>query len=148
MLYNMLLYLLYHHVGKIVTEHGGNTKWTEHFIISSADISINATCRCSIGKPYWKKIDGTDLLEPDENTYCIDQGDMCDLETLTEKQPGRFVYRDLINFHANESTSLLCGNADQNYAPAITILISRKGKCIKESIDYVHNFDVDCTPCR
>ena len=117
--YNNNLSLQLTCTGEIVTEHNGNTTWSNYLIVSSENYTINATCKCAAGKPYWTGINKAHLQDPDENKEYT--GTNPDYETEVE-------LRDLKKFFVYESTHLLCGNNDKNYAPAIVIVITHNGE--------------------
>ena len=114
---------LYVYTGEVLTKDGIKWNKSEHLITTSAkNYSISATCRCYTRTPYWTLIDGSDL-QPEENYYC-------DEDPCPSSSTPHYRYRNLTSFTVTESTYLLCGNNDKNYALAIAVAIIKTGKYV------------------
>ncbi len=114
-------------IGTIVTEIDSDTPWTDYTIAATGNYSIAPICRCSIGKPFWEYYskDGNKFEKLETQNECRDNGQQCNQMVILAASPSLYIYATLNNYVATETTTLYCRNTQNNYAPAISIVITQ-----------------------
>ena len=109
--------------------------WDDYYISADNNYTFTAICRCSKEKPKWNYYTDTSSdveIDSTNEQYCVHGTEPCTLGTILVQENGLFIYLKLVNYTVTESTLLLCGSTNSNYARGISVVITNttteKGK--------------------